>query len=390
MKSYYEYINPLGFVFAIFFVLILLFPISWLRRKFKIQTKFYVFVFLLLFYTLFFLFTTYSSIVPNFPDTGLFAKIITENHFPPYSIGAQLFYYISFPIRVISLFSVPSFILSQIFIFIITLMFLWNSFELTLKNNNIDAKTGENIFFVLSFFYPSFLLFIPIPLREFLLLFGFSMFFNGLIRNYYSYDKKHLLLIIGSFLILFTRPQFIVIIIILFSVLQKNRKRRYILLGISFFLVPLIFTLVTNYTFSPSFFSYLRNSANEQYAESGFVYGIVEWKSYLDIIRDIPLLFLQFIFSPIPILHNIKATSMFAIFTDVVYCSLIYIFTLYAGFKVNKIYLLVFFVVGGIFSIWEFYIGGAVRHRIPIVAMLMPVAAFGISKFINRIKKGKL
>jgi hypothetical protein len=262
-------------------------------------------------------------------------------------------------------------------------MFLWKSWQIILENNNKDKNIGVDIFLFLSAIYPSFLLYIPIPLREFFVLFGFSIMIYGLIDRYYN-NSGLIAIIIGSIFLIFGRPQLIVIVIIFFAIFQKNRWIKYSLIGGGLIFMPLIFTKLTSYTFTPEFFAYIRNSSNERYGD--LTYGVVEWFRYRDIIVDIPSLFFQFILSPFPIMHDRNPLSFLAIFVDAIYSILIYLFVIYAGIKVSKIYLFIFISSAILFSIWEFHIGGAVRHRMPLVAILLPVASYGILKLYQDIK----
>jgi hypothetical protein len=116
---------------------------------------------------------------------------------------------------------------------------------------------------------------------------------------------------------------------------------------------------------------------------------VVEWRTYFDIVKDIPALVFQFILSPIPIMHNINPLTLLAIFIDAIYSIFIYLAVVYAGIKVSKIYLFIFTSSAILFSIWEFHIGGAVRHRMPLVAIILPVASYGFLKLYQDIKGSK-
>jgi hypothetical protein len=115
-------------------------------------------------------------------------------------------------------------------------------------------------------------------------------------------------------------------------------------------------------------------------------YGYVSWSSYFDIFKDLPMLFLQFIFSPFPIIHHTNPLRLLAAFVDMLYVAGIYFFTLYAGLKLSKIYLFIFAVSALLFSIWEFHLGGAIRHRMPLVMILLPAASYGMVRFYHELK----
>jgi hypothetical protein len=315
--------------------------------------------------------------------------MISEDYFPTsQSLGVRLFYFITYPLRILSCFTVEIFIMFQIAIFIVSLLFFWKAFEVVLRyyGKTKDLNKSFKIYLLLSLFYPSYLLFIPITLREFLILFGFSILVYGLVKFYY-FRKGFLLLLMGSLILIFARPQLIVISIIFFVIFQNNKYIKYLLLPFLILIIPFAFTSLTGYTFSPEFFAYLRNSANDNYADSGMVYGLVDWHSYIDILIDLPLLFLQFVLSPLPILHSINPFSLFAIFVDSVFCLIIYFLVFKVDLKLSKVFLIIFILSSAIFSIWEFYIGGAVRHRMPLVATLLPVASYGFVIILNKFRK---
>ncbi len=383
-KSYFPMLDITGFFLAPFYIMFFIGVLSYISKSIKAGFSIKAITILFIYYYLFFIFTSFSSLVPNLPDTVLFADIITNNYFPPnQSLGVKLFYYATYPLRILSLFKLELFIVFEIFIFILSLIFLWKSWHIVLEKNGQDKNMGLNIFLILSAVYPSFLLYIPIPLREFFILFGFSIMIYGLIDRYYN-NRGLIFILLGSLLLIFGRPQLIVIVIIFFALFQKNRLIKYsMILGVLIFM-PFIFTKLTNYTFSPEFFAYIRNSANLRYGE--LTYGVVEWHTYFDIIKDIPFLFLQFILSPFPIMHYKNPLTLFAIFIDSIYSIFIYLAVFYAGLKVSKIYLFIFLSSAMLFSIWEFHLGGAVRHRMPLVAILLPVASYGITKLYFVIK----
>jgi len=386
-KSYFPMLDSLGFIlsplYIFFFITILIYISKSIRVGFSSKSITILFIY----YYLFFIFGSFSSLVPNLPDTSLFADIISNNYFPPsQSLGVKLFYYATYPIRILSLFKVELFIIFQIFIFILSLMFIWKSWQIVLDKNGYERDMGLEIFLILTAIYPSFLLYIPTPLREFFVLFGFSIMIYGLIDRYYN-NRGLIAISIGSIFLIFGRPQLIVIVIIFFALFQQNRWIKYTLIGAGVLFMPLIFTKLTSYTFTPEFFQYVRNVSNDRYG--ALTYGVVEWRTYFDIVKDIPALVFQFILSPIPIMHNINPLTLLAIFIDAIYSIFIYLAVVYAGIKVSKIYLFIFTSSAILFSIWEFHIGGAVRHRMPLVAIILPVASYGFLKLYQDIKGSK-
>ena len=390
-KSYDYALTPEGFVLALIYIAILSGALVTINKKLDLPFSAKAIVSLYLYYYLFFIFSALMPVVPNFPDTWLFVQMITENYFPmDQGLGVKLFYYTTYPLRMLSMFKVETFILFQIFIFILSMMTIWKSWEIVLRKNAISTDTGANTFLILAALYPSFLLFIPAPFREFWVLFGFSVMIYGIIIKYYEdsrlFDYGLLYMAAGSFMLLTARPQLIIIVIIFLAIFQKNRWARYGLILASIFLIPYLFTALTSFEFNPAFFRNVRNQAFEHFGSGNMTYGYVTWNSYLDILKDLPKLFAQFILSPIPILHDMSPTKLLAIFIDMLYTLVIYFFALYAGFRVSKIYLFIFFVSAVFFSIWEFHIGGAARHRMPLVMILLPAASYGMVRFYRELR----
>jgi len=390
-KTYGYALTPDGFLLSLLFLVFLSGALVALGKRMQLPFSAKALFGLYLYYYLFFIFAATIPTVPDFPDTWLFADIITENYFPDeQALGVKLFYFGTYPLRVLSFFKLEPFILLQIFLFIFSLMILWKSWEIVMQENRLEDHGISTIFLVLSLLYPSFLLFIPVPLREFWIIFGFSIMVYGIVRKYYRdtalFDIGLVYMIIGSLILLTARPQLIVIVIIFLALFQKNRWVRYSFILASFFLIPYLFTTLTSFEFTPEFFRNLRNDLYLHFGDNQMTYGYVEWNSYFDILKDLPMLFLQFIFSPLPILHHSNPLRMLAAFIDMLYIGGIYFFALYAGLKVSKIYLFIFFVSAILFSIWEFHLGGAIRHRMPLVMILLPAASYGIVRFYHELK----
>lgn len=383
-KSYLPMLDSGGILLSILYIPILLAALIYISKLLKVDFPVKVITGLFLYYYLFFIAGTFVPFIPNMPDSALFANVITDNFYPYYqSVGVKLFYIIAYPIRILSFFKLEVFILFQISFFIISLMVIWKSWQIVLQNNHIEKGYGKNIFLFLSVAYPAFILYMPIPLREFFVLFGFSILVYGIISKYYE-NKGLIAIVIGTILLTFVRPQLIIPALILLALSQKNNYIKYGSFAAVIFLMPILFDTILGYSFSPKFFALLRHEQATQYASLS--YGIVEWKTYFDILMDLPGLVLQFLLSPFAILHDKNPLSFLAILIDAIFCILIYVSVIFAGFKISKIYIYIFILSAILFSIWEFFIPGAVRHRLPLVAILLPAASYGIMKLSDKFK----
>ena len=384
-KSYFFALDSSGFILSVFYCIGFVYALIYLSKRLKVSIDSTTISIFFIYYYLFFIISTFSPFVPDLSDTKLFSNMVVENFYPDYqSLGVRLFYWMTYPLRILSLFKIELFILFQLFFFTLSLLILWKSWQIVLEKNNLPTNLGSNLYMILAAFYPAFLLYIPVPLREFFVLFGFSIMLYGIVDKYYN-NHGMLYILLGSGVLLFGRPQLIVIVVIFLALFQKNKWIKFTLIGASVFLIPYLFTHLTSFKFTPSYFEYLRNLGAHKHGNLG--YGVVEWKTYWDIVYDSPKLFLQFILSPFPFAYQGNPLHFFAIFIDALFSLVIYLSVLYSGFKVSKIYLFIFLLSGGIFSVWEFHIAGAVRHRMPLVAILLPVASYGLLKFYQDIRK---
>ena len=134
-----------------------------------------------------------------------------------------------------------------------------------------------------------------------------------------------------------------------------------------------LFMNVNNYQLTPQWFSYIRYDAAERYEATGMFYGTFDWSTWMNVLYDFPKLVFQFTFSPLPILHNYNPLNLALYMVDLMFVLLIFILSIKKLFGTDgRLLWLAFFVVGVLmFSFWEFFIGGAVRHRIPFVLLLI-------------------
>lgn len=340
-----------------------------------------IFTCVAVYYYVVFVLNQFFGFFPFSPDSLTFNLMLVSNSLPEtYSQGVLQYHAFVQPIMLIANYKLELFMLALICISIFSYVLIWESFDILNQKNLASGKSYifEAYIFLICVF-PASLLYLTIPLREWLTLFGFSLI-------YYSVAlikvKKHggvLILILSTILISIPRPTMIIIPLIAILVFFGNLRFKIYILAIAILLIPVVIEALTNLTFSPEFFSYLRNSANENYGESGMAYGIVEWRSYFDIFKDLPLLVLQFLLSPFPILHNNNPLTMAAHFFDAIFVSFVLLICFINSKKHRPIIGFVI-ITSALFSIWEFYLGGAVRHRFPLIALLLPLAAYSISK----------
>ncbi|MGM7605236.1 hypothetical protein ACS7D9_11500 [Proteus mirabilis] len=281
-----------------------------------------LFLFLFLFRLLFSFYASFNPFIPNFGDTELFSDIISNNSFyEQQSLGVRLYYYFSYPLRILSGFNLICFLIFQTSIYYISMLVIWRAY---LESNLLNKINNKNkvfiIFSLLVTLYPAALMYISVPLREYLLVFAMSFFLLGLTR--FLYRNNLSILALSIFLFLMVRPHLIpaLIAIIYFSKYHK-KLLSYI---IAILLPPLllyIFSLLF-YTITPTELSKIRNSWASAHPTD--VYGAFNWVTWLDILISLPSLLIQYILSPFPILHNRNPFSMLAGSLDAIFVIVIY------------------------------------------------------------------
>lgn len=374
MKNYSEYVS-IWDVTSIIWVLVFLLIILKMTRKFGEKNSI-VFMLLFLMHCILSAAFILWSPLPEFSDTHTFAYLVKETEWNiTQSRGVQFWFFLSYPFRLLSGFSLTAYIFLQIFLYFSSAIILLYAF-INLEGGALTRKT-VTIYAVLVSIFPSTFLYIDQPLREAWLIFGFSfsLYSFSLIKQYGFRYRFFGIMLIGFLVTILTRPQIIVCYFLLYLFFVGLTKKNTIALILVAMVSPFFFTYLTGYRFDPEFFAYIRNSQIENSPE-GSVYGQIDsWVSYFDILTDLPLLTLQFIFSPLPILHGNSIWSMKALMAVFSFMCCIFYCSLMSSAKMKNRYLLVYLCFSAIFSVWEFYIGAAIRHRFPLDLMLFPLAA---------------
>ncbi|MEZ8865785.1 hypothetical protein AB6F25_12120 [Vibrio splendidus] len=320
-----------------------------------------------------------SSFFPNLGDTTLFAKVITDNYLPnDASLGILNYYYLTYFFRLVSMFNVQNFVLIQGFIYVISISILYISFVDWCRYKRIFvSKSTLVVYLVLSHFYPASIIYILVPLREFLIIFALSIFIYGAVK--FSIKNDLLPIALGFILIFLVRPQLLpALFCTVYFIKFNSRWYHYLTILIMPIISVYLFSLVF-YEITPDKLSYIRGNWSEMHGEQ--VYGVFQWGNWIDLAKDIPILLLQYMLSPAPILHNLSPFSMKAAFVDLVFLVPIYLMVIYIILKGKKDFLFspyfIFFVVSLVMSsVWEAYIGGAVRHRLVSIVPLLPIFSY--------------
>tara|TARA_Y100001001_G_scaffold20928_1_gene18024 strand:- start:512 stop:1705 length:1194 start_codon:yes stop_codon:yes gene_type:complete len=385
VESHLGFIDEWGVVLSpVYFSFLLLTLAAILKNVGCRKEEVVGFCFVFFYYYFLFLLNSLFRIAPIYPDTLLFSTIIEDNYFPEgQSTGVKLFTWFTSPLRFIALYQIEIFVVVQMFLMVLATSLLWKAWCISQKYNNCD-KDYFVCYILLLCTFPAFMLFVTIPLRDFLALLGVSFFVLGYIYVREGVKKGVLFVLLGTLICCVVRPAMAILSVVSLVLFFRRTMAKILFLLIGFAFAPFVFIVSTGYTFSPQFFSYVRNSRNERYAESEMVYGIVDWESYWDIFMDLPELLLQFLIAPIPVVREINYLAMKAHFLDAVFCIFVYVLA-FIFYKRSKDFCLLFLLLASLFAIWEFYIGGAVRHRMPLVAILLPAASYSVCRIKRKL-----
>lgn len=342
-----------------------------------------------LFYNVVLLIDYKINFLPNLPDTSQYLKLFEEGEaFEDMSSSLNGYLFVIKYLRIIFLKNMLIYISFQVLLYFFSSFIILKSFLLVYPK--VYRKSLKQIYLILSLALPSAFLYHLVPLREGFSNLGFAISLYFLLLLIKKSQLINLGFISGLFFIIFTRLQvafyFIIGLISLKFSFDKHiiRKIVVILIGASLFIVVLG---LTNYQLSPVKLAAVRNFRVLKYAGS---YGIVEWNSILDILLSSPILILQFLFSPIPFLHNSNPFDMQLIFVDALFMFFMWLVVSLNIVKIIKEYKVWFILMAlylFLFGIYEFNIGGAVRHRLPLSLMTIALASNFIAYFFVKFNK---
>ncbi|MFH6896547.1 hypothetical protein ACHCAL_21160 [Providencia huaxiensis] len=324
----------------------------------------------------------FNPIIPNFGDVELFSNMIVNNYFyEEQSLGIRLYYFLSYPLRIISGFNLISFLIIQTLIYYVAMLIIWRSY---IDSSSYELNNSKSFiyYFILITIYPASLMYISVPLREYFLVFSLSVFMLGLTR--FITGGKLVLLLVAILLFVAIRPHIIpaLLAIIYFSKNYNKFSSYLIAIFIPSFLLYIFSILI--YPITPEKLSEIRLNWSEVHPED--VYGIFSWSTWVDVILSVPTLVLQYITSPLPILHDRSPFTMLAGFFDFIFIiSLTTIISLSLFNKQMRLaipihFVILIFIITILSATWEAYIGGAIRHRMTSIIPLIPISAYFLSK----------
>lgn len=327
--------------------------------------------------------------LPFLPDTDLYSFMISTGQYPETSSENILaLYYMTLFIGTICLNNPIIYVFFCIFLFIVSLMIFIRAWK---KANPSFSENGEFTAALLMLAWPASTVYMTAPLREAFIIFGFSLFVNGFMNFIYKQQWKSL--IIGSIIICAIRLQLIVLVFPVLGALAIYKlkipkiAKFSIIVGTAFIAFLALRYILVEQPLSPETMAALRNRNLLSAGPLG--YGNVSWDSYLDMMKDYPFIILQFLFSPLPIFVQNNPLDTFIPFLDCLFLIFLMImvairFRFHLRNNLPLLLFMLFYII--LFGGYEYHLGGAVRHRMPLTILFILLAAQPLSNILFKQK----
>ncbi|MEB2777506.1 hypothetical protein SYJ56_19480 [Algoriphagus sp. D3-2-R+10] len=395
MKVYYQNIEfweliSLPFYFVVLYLLLTAFAKRVLLEDAKFINLY--FLALLLFYLAIGLLDFKIRLIPYFPDTNLFTRILETGITPSnQSIGVKIGYkFLAIPVYWLSLKSIFNYFLFNIFFFQLGIVLLAGAFNRSYKIHDVWI---QRFYLVLSVFLPSVIVYSFTPLRESYFILALGLFFYGLTGKY----RVNVFLLLGVLLAGILRIQLLLYFFIIFGlqVLSQLKLNRKLIIILVIMLFPVFFvalnylsTSILNISISPESLTLFRNIQRMNYFESGVIYPEVAWDNWLDVLLDFPGLFFQFLLAPFPVIIFIPFWTKLAYFADGLYLLAVLILSAFFIKQINKhglwiLYIVIYLAMSAFF---EFHLLGAVRHRLPATLLILGLTAQGLAYYLPKYR----
>ncbi|MGI9532158.1 hypothetical protein [Lutimonas sp.] len=375
-------------------------------KKIK-KNAFFSLVFGVSLYYSFFLLNHLFPFKSTAPDSIYYANIITDfwGNYDAWTIGVKLYALINFIPFQFSLRYPVVFILINIFFFYAGVIFIGKSFIRLMRFYDISISKNFMAHLLLyTAFYPAAIIIIPTLLREGSMIFFFGLCTYSLSIIYTETERINkaniAVFIIALILLTLIRPiggvSYMVAIFVfyLFRSFKKGSVKNILISLFSLLLFVLLINFIVdtfyNLSFSFSWIDKFRASHKELFGTES--YGTeLNWSGGWASMKSSFLLFLQYLFSPFPILiptgialqKTIPLLDACFIFFSIVPA------LFYSKIKPVKIILYFCFILLMIPAFVETHITGAYRHRMNAIVMLLPVFAFAMNKVLFKITSSK-
>ncbi len=395
MKAYYQNIEFLDLISLPFYFVLLYLLLTAFAKRILLEDGRFInlyFLALLLFYLAIGLLDFAVRLIPYFPDTNLFTRILETGVTPSnQSIGVKIGYkLLAIPVYWLSLKSIFNYFLFNVFFFQLGIVLLAGAFN---RTYTIKDLWVQRFYLILSIFLPSVIVYSFTPLRESYFVLALGLFFYGLTGKY----KINTFLLLGVVLAGILRIQLLLYFFIIYGLQflsQINISRKVIvslvILFLPFFFIGLNFlsTSILKISISPESLTLFRNVQRMNYFESGVTYPEVAWNNWLDVFLDFPGLFFQFLLAPFPVIIFIPFWTKLAYFADGLYLLTILFLSslLIKHIKGNGLWILYIVIYVAMSSFFEFHLLGAVRHRLPATLLILGLTAKGLAYYLPRYR----
>ncbi|MBM6648155.1 hypothetical protein [Bacillus sp. RIT 809] len=318
------------------------------------------------------------------PNVSIFEELSKLN---AANIGANLYMIIIIiPLMCLTFNYPPSIILILFVLFVFAVIKL-----IELHRDRLSDK-GINILLLLLFMYPALFLHNMVLMRESIGVSVTILLIYSLL-NLTKSIKYKIGFLISLFLLTMIRsqnfPVVIVLLIIYIFLFQGIRKNKILF---SLLVIGIILALETEYGYYLGNID-VRYISNYRIGNANLPQAYltnINLSSWWDVIKYFPMLLFYYVFSPFP--WQIENFRFLFNTTDSLYITIISLlfikYTLNAKLDKRDYFIFIFvFIFLGSYSLLEVYHGGAVRHRMPQIILLIPYAAMSFKKAsMNREK----
>ena len=394
MNSYLGHLNVIDICVLPIYLVVVFFILYYAMKTMLLEDRKYNKIYLILLIIFNFtvlLASTVVKLIPDFPDANMYSGIVRTGIMPPnqtmavavgFKYGIVIFRYLSF--HNVLWYVAFNFLINQLGIILI-----WKAWIKYKKGNVMLIQ--QRIYFILTAFYPMALLMGIVPFRGSYFLIFFAIFLYGAVSKWVI----NIPFVIGSLGMIILRKEYVMVVGLIFlvklynSIKIKNKGIKAILA-----IIVLIICYVAgsyaakklfNLSVTPQGLSHFRNGQTIQYINTRYSYPLIHWKNWLQVITYSPLLLLQFLVAPLPIVSHIDPFKGLAYLADalyVIFLTFLFIIRINKNIKGNAFWIINILILWVLNGMFEYYINAAVRHRYYMIIMLIALITEGF-KYIN-------
>lgn len=394
MNSYLGHLNVIDICVLPIYLVVVFFILYYAMKTMLLEDRKYNKIYLILLIIFNFtvlLASTVVKLIPDFPDANMYSGIVRTGIMPPnqtmavavgFKYGSLIFRYLSF--HNVLWYVAFNFLINQLGIILV-----WKAWIKYKKGNVMLIQ--QRIYFILTAFYPMALLMGIVPFRGSYFLIFFAIFLYGAVSKWVI----NIPFVIGSLGMIILRKEYVMVVGLIFlvklynSIKIKNKGIKAILA-----IIVLIICYVAgsyaakklfNLSVTPQGLSHFRNGQTIQYINTRYSYPLIHWKNWLQVITYSPLLLLQFLFAPLPIVSHIDPFKGLAYLADalyVIFLTFLFIIRINKNIKGNAFWIINILILWVLNGMFEYYINAAVRHRYYMIIMLIALITEGF-KYIN-------